>query len=88
MQAGNIDLAAGDDRKMISRRRRAKGRFEKQASTGTDADAYRSFDPALDKTGDGERRSGHHAVIGCHVLAQHAGWRTRCSTGRWKLAKL
>ena len=35
-QAGNIDAAAGMDRKVRNRCRRAKGRFEKRVSTGMD----------------------------------------------------
>jgi len=55
MQAGSVDPAAVMDRKVNRRCRRAKGRIEEQASTGTGADARRSVDPQPGKTGCGEQ---------------------------------
>jgi len=37
MQAGNVDTAAEMNRKVRNRCRRAKGRIQKQASTGADS---------------------------------------------------
>jgi hypothetical protein len=57
MQARSVNPATEICRKAGHRCRRVKGRIEKQVSTGTEADAHRSFDPQLDKTGGGERRA-------------------------------
>jgi len=58
MQAGSSDAAAGTDRKISSRRRTAKGRIEKRASTRSGiADMHQRFDPQPGKTGCGEQRA-------------------------------
>jgi hypothetical protein len=43
MQARNVDLAAGTDRKINRRCWRAKGRIEEQASTGTERTRTRAL---------------------------------------------
>jgi len=74
MQAGSVDPAAVTDRKVSCRCRRAKGRIERQASTGNGksgrAPEHRSV------AGQNQPRGAkglRHTVFGCHVLAVHAG---------------
>ena len=55
MQARSVDPAAGTRRKARLRRRRAKGRIEKQASTGTESGQAQSFDPQPAKLAAGNK---------------------------------
>jgi len=57
MQAGNVDAVVGIGREASSRSCRAKGRIERRASTGTDADTLLRTDPQSAKTGGGEQRA-------------------------------
>jgi len=57
MQARSVNPATETCRKAGHRCRRVKGRIEKQASTGTETDAHRRYDPQLNKIGGGELRA-------------------------------
>ena len=58
IQAGNVEAAAGTNRKIGSRCCGVKGRIEEWASTGKGiADAHLSADPQPGKTGSGKQRA-------------------------------
>ena len=57
MQTGNVDAVTGIGREASPRCCRAKGRIEKRASTGTDADTHLRTDPQLAKASGGEQRA-------------------------------